>query len=71
MRPLHKRMLAVLSLFLIFSLFGCAREVPEDTIESAADSLGDDAQELEELDDLAQELDEDLLNELEELDGLG
>ncbi|MDP3640191.1 MAG: hypothetical protein Q8R53_03240 [Nanoarchaeota archaeon] len=71
MRPLHKSMLAALSLFFIVFLLGCAREVPEETVESAADSLGDDFQELEEFDDLAQELDEDVLKELEELEGLG
>ena len=71
MRPLHKSVLAVLSLFLIFSLVGCAREVPEETVEGAVDSLGDDVQDLEEFDDLAQELDDDMLKELEELEGLG
>ena len=71
MRLLYKSVLAVLSLFFIFFLFGCAREVPEETVEGAVDSLGDDMQDLEAFDHLAQELDDDVLKELEELEGLG
>lgn len=67
------KLLVVGSLFVLVLLVGCAREAPaEEAVESGAAAIGDELQGLDELDELANELDEDAIaNELDELEKLG
>ena len=61
------------SLFVLVLLVGCAREAPaEEAVENGAVAIGDELQDLDELDELANELDEEAIaNELDELEKLG
>lgn len=67
------KLLVVGSLFVLVLLIGCAREAPvEEAVENGAAAIGDELQDLDELDELANELDEDAIaNELDELEKLG